>query len=110
MDYWLTAELTTSDIRTGTVSMRIKQTLAPHIGRTQRKQQHVVYEALRLKSLQDVRDVIAHGNVDSVSSADLRMVAAIATELIRSEIGLQYSGNTTIDAALSEYDRAHVSE
>jgi Apea-like HEPN len=101
LEYCLTCELLVGRLnKPRPVDMRIRELIAPYLAWTSRRRRDALWKALRLKHLEEMRNQIVHGAVESVDAADLEMVSAIATTLILAEMGQPYGGNKTIDAAL----------
>jgi hypothetical protein len=83
--------------------------LAPHLGKVKR----LVENALRLLDLSNLRGDIVHGRRDNVPVEDLSLLARIATELVRKELGLAYvpdPAHPAIENALTQFEHAKKSK
>ena len=108
LDYWLVCEVLTSDIGPDDEAphSKIAKSLAPHLGRAGKPGKRLVENGLRLPDLFLRRSDIVHGRRDDVSFEDCWLLARIAKELVRKEIGLAYVPDSALEDALSKYEQA----
>jgi hypothetical protein len=103
IDYWLTCEFLTAQIKKGTPHSKLAEALAPHFGRPSKKGKATIEKAFRLHDLATLRNAILHNGVEDVPASDLSTMRDLASELIRQGLGLTPAVAPGLNKALADY-------
>jgi hypothetical protein len=102
IEYWLVCEFLSSRFRKGSVAMRIRDALAPHLRYESNSKRARLLKGLKLEHLETTRNEVVHGEAEAVEISDLKLLQSVAKELMRAELCLPYQHDELIEEALAQ--------